>query len=130
MLGVLRRLGSLQFDPLAVAGRSHDLVLHARVAEYDPAWCDALYERREIFEAYNKGLSLVAAGDLPWFRVTSSLNASRIVAENADVAERVLERIRVEGPLSSLDYERERGRRSTGSACRRTLSAPCSRHMP
>ena len=109
MLDVFRRLGSIQFDPLAVAGRSHDLVLHARVAEYDPAWCDLLYERREIFEAYNKGLSLVPTGELPWFRVTSSRNASRILAENADVAGRVLERIRAEGPLSSLDFESERG---------------------
>ena len=70
VLDVFRRLGSIQFDPLAVAGRSHDLVLHARVAEYDPAWCDLLYERREIFEAYNKGLSLVSTCELPWFRVT------------------------------------------------------------
>jgi uncharacterized protein YcaQ len=108
VLDVFRRLGSIQFDPLAVAGRSHDLVLHARVVEYDPAWCDLLYERREIFEAYNKGLSLVATGELPWFRV-SSKNASRILAENADVAGRVLERIRAEGPLSSLDFESERG---------------------
>jgi hypothetical protein len=30
-------------------------VLHARVADYEPAWCDLLYRRREIFEAYNKG---------------------------------------------------------------------------
>ena len=58
VLEVFRQLGSIQFDPLAVAGRSHDLVLHARVAGYEPAWCDELYERREIFEAYNKGLSL------------------------------------------------------------------------
>jgi len=109
VLGVFRRWGSIQFDPLAVAGRNHDLVLHARVAEYDPAWCDLLYERREIFEAYNKGLSLVSTGELPWFRVTLSKNASRILAENADVAGRVLERIRAEGPLSSLDFESERG---------------------
>ena len=109
MLDVFRRLGSIQFDPLAVAGRTHDLVLHARVAGYDPAWCDLLYERREIFEAYNKGLSLVSTGELPWFRVTSSRNASRTLAENADVAGRVLERIRAEGPLSSLDFESERG---------------------
>ena len=68
MLEVFRRLGSIQFDPLAVAGRSHDLVLHARVADYDPAWCDLLYERREIFEAYNKGLSLVPTSEFPWFR--------------------------------------------------------------
>jgi uncharacterized protein len=109
VLAVFRRLGSIQFDPLAVAGRTHDLVLHARVAEYDPAWCDLLYERRQIFEAYNKGLSLVSIGELPWFRVTSSRNASRTLAENADVAARVLERIRTQGPLSSLDFEGERG---------------------
>jgi uncharacterized protein YcaQ len=109
VLEVFRRLGSVQFDPLAVAGRNHDLVLHARVAEYDPAWCDLLYERREIFEAYNKGLSFVSIGELPWFRVTSSRNASRVLAENTDVAGRVLERIRAEGPLSSLDFESERG---------------------
>jgi uncharacterized protein len=109
VLEVFRRLGSIQFDPLAVAGRNHDLVLHARVAEYDPAWCDLLYERREIFEAYNKGLSLVPVGELPWFRVTSSRHASRTLAENADVAGRVLERIRADGPSSSLDFESERG---------------------
>ena len=57
VLEVFDKLGSIQFDPLAVAGRNHDLVLHARVADYDPAWCDSLYERRRIFEAYNKGLS-------------------------------------------------------------------------
>ena len=108
VLEVFRRLGSIQFDPLAVAGRTHDLVLHARVADYDPAWCDQLYERREIFEAYNKGLSLVPMRDLPWFRV-SSRGASRTIAENADVADGVLERIRAEGPLSSLDFESERG---------------------
>jgi uncharacterized protein YcaQ len=108
VLAVFRRLGSIQFDPLAVAGRSHDLVLHARVAEYDPAWCDLLYECREIFEAYNKGLSLVSTRDLPWFRVPSK-SASRVLAENADVAGRVLERIRADGPLSSLDFESERG---------------------
>src|SRR6185503_5413946 len=56
---VFARLGSIQFDPLAVAGRNHDLVLHARVRDYDPAWTnELLYERRELFETYNKMLSL------------------------------------------------------------------------
>ncbi len=109
MLEVFRRLGSVQFDPLAVAGRNHDLVLHARVADYDPAWCDLLYVRREIFEAHNKGLSLVPASAFPWFRGTWSRNGTRVLAENAEVAGRVLERIRAEGPLSSLDFESERG---------------------
>ena len=109
VLEVVARLGSIQFDPIAVAGRSHDLVLHARVAEYDPAWCDLLYERREIFEAYNKGLSFVPTSEYAWFRGWLSKGTPKILAENTDVAARVLERIRAEGPLSSLDFERESG---------------------
>jgi len=109
VLAVFRRLGSIQFDPLSVAGRNHDLVLHARVAGYDAAWCENLYERRELFEAYNKGLSLVPTSELPWFRATSSVNSRRILADHADVAEQVLERIRAEGPLSALEFERQRG---------------------
>ena len=106
VLEVVRRFGSIQFDPLAVAGRNHDLVLHARVADYDPAWCDLLYERREVFEAFNKGLSLVPMSDVPWFRIPWREGAPRVLAENAEVAEQVLERIRSEGPLSALDFER------------------------
>jgi uncharacterized protein YcaQ len=109
VLEVFRRLGSIQFDPLSVAGRNHDLVLHARVAGYDSTWGDLLYERRELFEAYNKGLSLVPTSAFPWFRVNLYASPPRILAEHADVAEQVLERIRVEGPLSALDFERKRG---------------------
>jgi len=109
VLDVFRRFGSIQFDPIAVAGRTHDLVLHARVADYDPAWCDGLYERREIFEAYNKGLSFVLVEDYPWFRGRLSRRWAEIIDENADVAEQVLERIRVEGAMSSLDFERTKG---------------------
>jgi uncharacterized protein YcaQ len=109
VLEFLRRFGSIQYDPIAVAGRSHDLVLHARVADYDPAWCELLYERREVFEAVNKGLSFVLTTDYPWFRATQSRNARRVLAENAEAAERVLERVRADGPLSALDFERQHG---------------------
>ena len=113
MLQVLRRLGSIQFDPVAVAGRNHDLVLHARVAGYRPAWCDDLYERRAIFEATNKALSFVPTSEFPWFRHPMGRKGLRFhhaaLADNAAVAERVLERIRAEGPLSSRDFEREPG---------------------
>ena len=109
MLDYLRRFGSLQYDPISVAGRSHDIVLHARVADYDPGWCDLLYERREIFEAVNKGLSFILTSDYPWFRGTSSSSSQRLLAENAEAAERVLERVRVDGPLSALDFERQHG---------------------
>ncbi len=113
MLEVFRKLGSIQFDPIAVAGRSHDLVLHARVAEYEPAWCDVLYERGEIFETTNKALSFIPMSEVPWFRSSSGRKGRQFhaaaLAENAAVAERVLERIRAEGPLSSRDFDGEAG---------------------
>jgi uncharacterized protein YcaQ len=109
VLEVFHRFGSIQFDPIDVAGRTHDLMLHARVAGYDPAWCDELYERREIFEAYNKGLSFVLASELPWFRAPIGASPPPVLAEHPELVERVLERIRAEGPLSTADFERERG---------------------
>ena len=111
VLEVFRRLGSIQFDPIAVAGRNHDLVLHARVAEYEPAWCDELYARRELFETTNKALSFIPMNEVPWFRSSSGRKGKQFHAaaltDNAAVAEGVLERIRADGPLSSGDFEGE-----------------------
>jgi hypothetical protein len=108
-LEVFRRWGSVQFDPINVAGRSHDIVLHARVADYEAAWSDELYEQRDIFEAINKGLSLVLTEEYPWFRAYLLRNERPILDENREVADRVLERIRADGPLSSRDFDREHG---------------------
>jgi hypothetical protein len=121
VLDVFRKLGSIQFDPLSVAGRNHDLVLHARVSGYDTAWCDSLYEQGEVFEAVNKGLSLVLTDDFPWFRAPWSRHTPRVLAESPEVAERVLERIRSDGPLSALDFERESGSTIDWSGTRTTL---------
>jgi uncharacterized protein YcaQ len=113
VLEVFHKLGSIQFDPIAVAGRNHDLMLHARVTGYEPAWCDVLYERRAIFETTNKALSFIPMSEFPWFRLSSGRKGRRFhnaaLADNSEVAKRVLERIRAEGPLSSLEFERETG---------------------
>jgi hypothetical protein len=110
---VFGRLGSVQFDPLAVAGRNHDLVLHARVRDYDAAWTQSLlYRERELFEALNKMLSLLPTAELPWFRRTwddrrAAHEASTFRAFR-DAVEHVLERIAQRGPMSSLDFDRRR----------------------
>jgi uncharacterized protein YcaQ len=113
VMTVFHRLGSIQYDPVAVAGRNHDLVLHARVAGYEPAWCEELYARGELFETTNKALSFIPASEFPWFRSNWGRKGPRFHAaaltDDAEVAERVLERIRAEGPLSSADFERQSG---------------------
>jgi hypothetical protein len=105
---VFDRLGSIQFDPLEVAGRNHDLVLLSRVRGYRREMTDELlYERRAVYETYNKGLSLVPTAELPWYRATWDQNhaahAGGTFDEHAPLVEELLERIRTGGPMSSTD---------------------------
>ena len=108
VMAVFARLGSIQFDPLEVAGRNHDLVLQARIAGYRRAVTDALlYDRRLLFEAYNKGLSLLPTAELPWYRVTWDRAHLRhqgsAFDEHAPLVEELLERMRRHGPTSPAD---------------------------
>ena len=71
VLRVIDRLGSLQFDPLEVAGRNNDLVLLTRVRAYRREWTDHwLYEDRRLYETYNKSLNIVPIEELPHHRVS------------------------------------------------------------
>jgi uncharacterized protein YcaQ len=108
VMRVMDRLGSLQFDPLDVAGRNHDLTLLSRVAGYRRAWTDdLLYRDRVLYETYNKMLSLVPTAELPWYRVTwdrrHADHGNAAFDEHAPLVEELLGRIRADGPLSSTD---------------------------
>jgi len=112
VLAVVDRLGSLQFDPLNVAGRNHDLVLQARIGGYRRELTDELlYSRRLLFEAYNKALNLLPTSELPYYRITwqNSMDgrAGELIREQAPLAEKVLAEITANGPKCSGDFERE-----------------------
>ncbi|MGI8999985.1 MAG: winged helix-turn-helix domain-containing protein [Candidatus Limnocylindria bacterium] len=111
VLAAVERLGSLQFDPLEVPGaRNHDLVLHARVAGYERAWCETwLYGLdRRLIELYNKSLNMVPMHELPHYRITWHRNLadmdSGILTEQAPVAEAILRRLKADGPLSTAAF--------------------------
>ncbi|HEY7931293.1 MAG TPA: crosslink repair DNA glycosylase YcaQ family protein [Acidimicrobiales bacterium] len=104
----MARLGSLQFDPLDIAGRNHDLVLLARIEGYQRSWTDAhLYETRTLFEAYNKGLSILPTAELPLHRVTWDRARARhdetTFREHRALVEELMTRVRAHGPLSPSD---------------------------
>jgi uncharacterized protein len=108
VMRVVDRLGSLQFDPLDVTGRNHDLVLAARIDGYRRTWTDdLLYGSRTLYETYNKGLSIVPTAELPWYRIAWDLShadhTGAAFDEHAPLVEELLDRIRTDGPLSSTD---------------------------
>jgi uncharacterized protein YcaQ len=110
VMRVVDRLGSLQFDPLDIAGRNHDLTLLARIDGYRRAWTDALlYESRDLYETYNKQFSLVPTAGLPWFRLTwdrhHAAHTGGAFDDHAPLVEELLERIRTHGPTSATDLE-------------------------
>ena len=109
---VVERVGSLQFDPLEVAGRNHDLVLAARIAGYRRELTDELlYGSRQLFEAYNKSLNLLPTTELPYYRLSwqwsADGRAGELIAEHRDLADRILTEIRETGPKCTIEFERE-----------------------
>lgn len=105
---VFDRLGSVQFDPIDVAGRNHDLVLLARINGYRREWTDdLLYRRRALYETYNKGLSLVPTAELPWYRQTWDRSHARHSAgtfqTHQTLVDELLGRIKEGGPLAATD---------------------------
>ena len=107
---VFDRLGSVQFDPIDVTGRNHDLVLLSRIAGYRREMTDRLlYQERSVYETYNKGLSLVPTAELPWYRHTwdraDEEHRGGAFDEHGPLVEELLERIRSDGPMSATDVE-------------------------
>ena len=106
---VMDRLGSIQFDPIGIAGRNHDLVLHARVAGYQPAWTDdLLYRQRRWFEAHNKALCLLPTAELPYYRIMWQRAAARHAqdtwGDHGAYADELLARVAADGPLGASDF--------------------------
>ncbi|MGH2457040.1 MAG: winged helix-turn-helix domain-containing protein [Candidatus Limnocylindria bacterium] len=111
VLRSVERLGSLQFDPLEVAGaRNHDLVLHARIAGYRRSWTDDwLYGAdRRLIEVYNKSLNILPMPELPHYALAWDRAGHRyrdtILRDQASVAEAILDEIRRSGPLSTAAF--------------------------
>ena len=134
VMAVFDRLGSIQFDPIDVAGRNHDLVLLARIAGYRREWTDALlYEERRLFEAYNKMLSIVPTAELPWYRISWDRERTRHRGRHvrrARGARRGAPRTDPDRGADCRHATSARARRSTGTGGPRTRSGRSSRRSP
>lgn len=107
--GVARRLGSIQYDPLAPLGRNPDLVLQARVPGYRiDDWQGATYCDRLLLDAWDKQVCLTLTDDWPARHVFHSWFAeswrARVFEPHADAVRATLEELDARGPLGTLDF--------------------------
>lgn len=111
VMRVFDRIGVVQFDPLEVAGRNHDVTLLARIDGYRREHADhLLYVERRLYETYNKSLNLVPTAELPLYRVVwdsfaAGENTRRTLESQAELVEELLTLIREQGPISATDLE-------------------------
>ncbi|HUW15175.1 MAG TPA: crosslink repair DNA glycosylase YcaQ family protein [Anaerolineae bacterium] len=109
ILSHIRRVGSIQYDPLNIVGRNPEIVLQARVADFRPQMLqELLYDDRELLDGWDKMMSIYRVEDWPYFRRRRDAardhprrRAEAIIA----VLPQVRQAIDEMGPLSSADLK-------------------------
>ena len=104
----LKKVRSIQFDPINVVGRNPDLVLQSRVKDFRPELLDELlYKDRYMVDNWDKMASLSLVEDWHYFSHHRT-RMEEIFGVPSDVvmslAPIVLGQIQQEGPQCSLDY--------------------------
>jgi uncharacterized protein YcaQ len=117
VLDTVRRLGSLQIDPIATVATPQRLVLWSRLGPYDPAELDRLlWKDRKLFEwkafIYPiEDLPLIRAlTRVPWGHLKRHQWAKEFLQEQAGLRRYVLRELELRGPLLSRELEHDAAR--------------------
>ncbi|MDR0313883.1 MAG: winged helix DNA-binding domain-containing protein, partial [Treponema sp.] len=111
---LLRRIGSVQYDPLNVVGRNPDLVFQSRVSGYHTdVLNELLYTKRTLIDGWDKEMSIYLTADWPNFsrvrkrreegaRLTLDYRRQK---EALSYLPQILEEIKNRGPLSARNIK-------------------------
>jgi uncharacterized protein len=106
---MLRRLGAVQLDTISVLARSHELVPYARLGTVARPTIERAYwhpRRPAAFEYWSHAACVVPIEEWPFYEFRRREFAARGLRwhqSHPDVCERVLARIKAEGPLTATD---------------------------
>ena len=114
LLDAIQRMVVLQIDTISVVNRSPYFVLWSRLGDYDPDWLEALQADGRLFEYWAHMLSFIPIEDYGLYRrmMLDDLprywpsKSRQFIAENPQVIDAVMARIRAEGGLRSADFAR------------------------
>ena len=116
---VIERIGYVQIDTIAVVQRAHHHTFWSRQHDYAPEMLHELQAHdRKVFEGWTHAASYIPMSDyryyLPKMRAFASRSRTQEwMSENAGLVDKVLTRLREEGPLSAKEMsepeEKRRG---------------------
>ncbi|MCT4543638.1 MAG: winged helix DNA-binding domain-containing protein [Vallitalea sp.] len=104
----VKQAGCIQFDPIDVCGKNHELVLQSRISGFKVRFLyELLYKDRLLMDWFDKNMSICLVEDWPYFSHERELakKSSRSKADVDKVAESVLDYIKEKGPVCSADLE-------------------------
>jgi uncharacterized protein YcaQ len=113
---VLRRLHLIQMDSVNVLRRAHFMPLYSRLGPYPPGLLErAAYQRpRELFEFWGHEASLITVDLQPLFRWRMERardyawgSVTRIIDQEPDLVDRVLDEVRRRGPITAAEIEHD-----------------------
>ncbi|VWC74449.1 hypothetical protein BLA18110_02266 [Burkholderia lata] len=121
VLDTIRRMAQLQIDTIHVVARSPYLVLFSRLGDFSPQWLDEHLAEARLFEYWSHEacfLPVEQFGLMRYKMLDPSGMGWKYAAEwheqNRPDIERLLARIRAEGPVRSADFSREDGVKGNG----------------
>ncbi len=104
LLSYVRQTGCVQYDPVDVCGKSHELAFLSRVQGFHRELLrEALYEDRVLMDYWDKNMSLVLTEDWPYFepRRQHYRQQTRSMQEVQKVKDTVLAHLERHGPTTS-----------------------------
>ncbi len=110
-LETIQKIGYTQIDTISVIQRAHHHVLQSRVPHYHPGMLEKLEGERSIFEYWSHAASYLPMQD---FRFSLPLKLEVQAKEkfwfkkDHKLMQSVLDRMKMEGPLRSRDFETEK----------------------
>lgn len=113
VLDAIRQMGVLQIDSISVVARSPYLVLWSRLGSYEPRWLDELLAEGELFEHWAHAACFIPIEDYGIYRrfMLDGHEKSRAWFQaHPEEIGRVMDRVREEGPVRSIQFERKDGK--------------------
>ena len=115
-LSAIEHLGYVQLDSISVIERAHNHTWFSRVPNFNPSLSNEMLEQGEIYEYWAHAAAYMPMRDFRFSlidkaRVRAGEHRSKL-PKDTKLMNRIMERIRVDGPMSTRDLETPEAKRS------------------